>query len=258
MNYFAPESAAERYAKGRPFFHPLVIARAAEFLSLAEPLARALDVGCGTGLSSIALKLIAARVVGVDAAPAMVAHAPRAGGVSYVVARAERLPFGAGAFDLLTLSQVFHWLDRARFFAEARRVLRAGGFIVAYDDYLAGRMEGGDAFETWFRESYLKRFPSPPRAWTSFDAEETANEGFRLLAHERRPNTIRFSPEALADYLLSQSNVIAAVEGAGEDAARVKAWLMESVTPFYRGEPDAGFLFDAPVWFLQRDASREP
>ncbi len=27
MNYFSPRSAAERYAKGRPYFHPLVVER---------------------------------------------------------------------------------------------------------------------------------------------------------------------------------------------------------------------------------------
>ena len=253
MNYFAPRTAAERYARGRPFFHPLVIDRAAEFLSGARPVGRALDVGCGTGLSSVALRRLAARVVGVDASPAMVAHAPRAEGVSYVVGRAERLPFGAGVFELLTLSQVFHWLDRAEFFSEARRVLRAGGFVVAYDDYMTGRMEGRDEFETWFRESYKPKYPAPLRAWTSFEAEETAREGFRLLAHERHPNTKRFSPEALADYLLSQSNVIAAVEGGTEDAGQVKAWMLESFAPIFGGDADAAFAFDAPVWILQKD-----
>lgn len=253
MNYFGPESAAERYARGRPFFHSLIIDRVAEFLSSARPVGRALDVGCGTGLSSIALKRLAARVVGVDASPAMVAHAPRAEGISYVVARAERLPFAAGAFELLTLSQVFHWLDPAAFFAEARRVLRAGGFVVAYDDYMTGQMEGSDEFETWFRESYKVKYPAPLRAWTSFEADATAREGFRLVAHEWHPNTKRFTPETLADYLLSQSNVIAAVEGGTEDVTQVKAWMLQSLAPIFGDATDAAFNFDAPVWFLKKD-----
>jgi len=41
MNFFGPESAAERYAKGRPFFHPLVARRISEVLGLGGPLARA-------------------------------------------------------------------------------------------------------------------------------------------------------------------------------------------------------------------------
>ena len=253
-NYFAPPTAAVRYARGRHFFHPLVIERAREFLSLARPVGLALDVGCGTGLSAVALKRIAARVVGVDASRAMVARAPREPGISYVVARAERLPFGADAFELLTLSQVFHWLDRAAFFREARRVLRAGGWVVAYDDYMTGRMEGRDEFEVWFRESYKPKYPAPLRRWTSFDPDETAREGFRLVAHERHPNTVRFTPAALADYLLSQSNVIAAVEGGTEDAAEVRAWMLDGLAPVFGDAADANFLFDAPVWFLQKSA----
>jgi predicted TPR repeat methyltransferase len=58
INYFDPKSAAERYAKGRPYFHPQIINRIQAYLSLTEPVARALDVGCGTGLSTIALKAI--------------------------------------------------------------------------------------------------------------------------------------------------------------------------------------------------------
>lgn len=253
MNYFAPESAAERYARGRPFFHALVVGRVCEFLSLARPVGRALDVGCGTGLSSVALKQIAARVVGADASSAMLARAPREEGIAYVLARAEALPFGAGAFDLLTLSQVFHWLDAARFFAEARRVLRAGGFVVAYDDYMTKRAgEDGGEFETWLRETYKQRYPRPVANWTLIEAEEVEREGFRLVAHQWLAHTVRFTPEALADYLLSHSNVIAAVEGGTETAAQVKAWMLAELTPLFGGAREADFHFDAPVWFLQR------
>lgn len=73
MNYFAPKSAAERYARGRPAFHPIIIERIKDFLSLREPLLRALDVDCGTGLSTIALKGIAREVVGADVAGEMLA-----------------------------------------------------------------------------------------------------------------------------------------------------------------------------------------
>ena len=54
---------------------------------------RALDVGCGTGLSSVALLDLAGEVVGIDAALAMLRHASRAQGVRYVASGAEALPF---------------------------------------------------------------------------------------------------------------------------------------------------------------------
>ena len=253
MNFFGPESAAERYAKGRPFFHPLVARRVSEVLGLGVPLARALDVGCGTGLSTAALCELAERVVGVDASAAMIAHAPRRAGVAFVVADAERLPFGAGVFDLLTASQVLHWLEREKFFAEARRVLRAGGGLVVYDNYFTGGPEGDAAFRRWHRESYLERYPSPPRAWVSLSVEETAREGFRMLGHESLPNEIAFTVEGLADFLLTQSNVIAAVEGGREEACAARRWIEKTVKSLFGGAEEMQFLFHAPVWYLQRD-----
>lgn len=254
MNFFSPRSAAERYARGRPFFHPLIIQRSIEFLSLTEPLPRALDVGCGTGLSTIALKAIARQVVGVDASAEMIAFAPQDARIKYLVATAENLPFGARRFDLLTMSQVFHWLEKAAFFAEARRVLCAHGRLIIYDNYFSDQTDINAEFQAWHLESYLRRYPPPLRAWTKITEEDAQAEGFRLLLHERLENTISFSPEELVDYFVSQSNVIAAVEGGKEKIGDARAWLTKSVTPFFGERKESGFLFNAPVWFLERAA----
>lgn len=63
---------------------------------------RALDVGCGAGLSTAALAPLARQVIGLEPISAMLAHrqtvAPRA---AFVIGQAERLPFPAGSFDLV-------------------------------------------------------------------------------------------------------------------------------------------------------------
>lgn len=255
MNFFSPRSAAERYSKGRYFFHPLVVGRVKEMLALDELLPRALDVGCGTGLSTVALQEVAREVVGVDASAEMLALARAAKGVRYVNAQAERLPFSDGAFDLVTLSQVFHWLDKAGFFAEARRVLREDGWLIVYDNYFAGRMEENADFHDTFHAAYLSKFPSPVRAWTNITEDDARGAGFQLLRHESLPTTTRFSPETLTGYLVTQSNVIAAVEVGGEDIGDVRRWLLERIEPLFGGAPEAAFLFRAPVWYLRRAAS---
>lgn len=252
MNFFAPRTAAERYARGRPFFHPPLVARIGELVSAGEPFPRALDVGCGTGLSTLALKEIAEEIVGVDLSIEMLSHAPKEAGLRFCLASAERLPFGDGAFDLLTACQSFHWLDRKRFLAQARRVIRGGGWLVVYDNYFTARMEGAEPFDEWHRGPYLGRFPAPPRGALSFTPEEAEREGFELRAEERFENSYAFTQDELVDFLLTHSNVIAAVEGGGEDLGEVRRWLHAGVAPFFKGGGRETFLFVAPIWCLRR------
>lgn len=252
MNFFSLKSAARRYRTGRYYFHPTVIERIRNFLSLARPLSIALDVGCGTGLSSIALKEISRRVVGVDASLEMVALVYKEPRVEYLVSLAEELPFKDGGFEIITLAQVFHWLDRERFFAEARRVLRARGWLIFYDHYFSSEMEENPKFKSWFQENYMKRFPPPPRGGLAFTPEDSEESGFQLLGQESLQNSLSFSVEGLVNYLLSHSNVIAAVEFGSEEIEEVRLWLTESIKPLFGDSEEASFLFNAPIWFLQK------
>lgn len=254
MNYFAPRTAAERYAKGRPYFHPRVVGRVRERLCLQERLPLGLDVGCGTGLSSVALKELAGRVVGADVSADMIAFAPKDAGVIFLLAEAERLPFGGDSFDIVSVCQALHWLDRRKFLAEARRVLRAGGWLVVYDNFMTGRMAEREEFRTWFKETYIARFPSPRRSWVLFDAEGAETEGFILRREERFENAIAFTPETLIDYLTTHSNVIAAVEGSGGDIGEVRTWLAKEIEPFFDAIGEAHLIFDAAFWCLRRAA----
>lgn len=245
MNPFSFKSAAARYPVGRPYFHPLVTARIRAFLSLTKPVERVVDVGCGTGLSSVALKEIAREVVGLDRSLEMLALAERSERVRYVIADALKLPFGDSEFDLITLSSAFHWLEREKFLREAGRVLRPGGWLVVYDNYFSALRD------TAAYQVYRAKFPPPRRADLIFAAEDSGNEGFHLAGHEWYQNTISFSLEGLIDYLVSQSNVIAAVEGGGEDISRVRLWLAENFKPLFGELKEMDFLFTGPIWYLQ-------
>jgi ubiquinone/menaquinone biosynthesis C-methylase UbiE len=91
---------------------------------------RVLDCGCGTGRLAAALaERCGARVWGVDPSREMLAEArrrlPRSVGVK--AGRAEAIPFQEGWFERAVLWLVVHLLDRARAFAELRRVLGPSG-----------------------------------------------------------------------------------------------------------------------------------
>ncbi len=124
--------------------------------------------------------------------------------------------------------------------------------MIIYDNYFSSRMPENPGFQTWYKEFYLKKFPTPPRNWVSFTAEETEKEGFYLIKHEWIKNTIDFSLGELTGFLLTLTNVIATVEGGNEKIEDVESWLTENLSPFFQGAREE-FLFSAPIWFLQRE-----
>jgi SAM-dependent methyltransferase len=250
-NYFAHASAAERYARSRPNFHPLVIERLRDYLRLEEKVGRAGDIGCGTGQSSRALTAIAEIVNGVDPSRDMLTSATPHDDVNYTQAAAEILPFRDQSFDLITVSLAFHWFDRARFCMEAFRLLKPGGWLVIYNNGFRGQMEENPAFYDWMQKLFMPRFPSPPRFDEPFTEEDAHNFGFTFAARERYTNKITFSPELLTAYLTTQSNIIAAVEQGSEQLDEVYRWLVSEVAPLFPAE-EATFMFGGYIWYLHK------
>jgi SAM-dependent methyltransferase len=100
--------SAEHYARGRMPYPP----------SLPKVLGldggeRLLDVGCGPGSLTHLLAPNVAEAVGIDASAEMVDMAARAAAPNalFLRLRAEELPAGLGAFDVITLAQSFHWFE---------------------------------------------------------------------------------------------------------------------------------------------------
>jgi ubiquinone/menaquinone biosynthesis C-methylase UbiE len=94
-----------------------------------------LDVGCGEGHNTRLLADRGARMAAMDISQTFIHYAqeeearePRH--IRYSVASAVDLPFADGAFDFVTGFMSFMDIpDTARVLAEARRVLRPGGFL---------------------------------------------------------------------------------------------------------------------------------
>ena len=100
------------------------------FLELLPPPGRrTLDVGCGEGRLARDLQALGHRVVAVDAAPSMVAHAREADpDGEYVLASADELPFADGSADLVIAFMSLQDMDDPEgAVREAWRVLEPGG-----------------------------------------------------------------------------------------------------------------------------------
>ncbi len=247
-NYFAHESAAERYAQGRPYYHPLVIERVVKFTRIPR-FARALDVACGAGLSTRALAEVADRVDAIDISAPMLAHAPALPNVTYQQASAEHLPFAENTFDLISVSSAFHWFDQDQFLRETARVLQPRGWLLIYKNVFMGEMRENPDFKPWLSEVYLAKYKTPPRARKRLTCEYTAEFGLNLAGRESVPNDVPLTCEQLTAYFVSQSNVIAAVEHGTESIEDVAAWIDQGVRPFFK-QPIGTFAFASDIHYL--------
>ena len=252
MNYFEPKSAAERYAKGRPYFHYQVIEKVRAYIKPYILFNKAIDIGCGTGLSTIALKEIARKIVGIDPSAEMIALAPKDPKIEYYVAPADCIPVRDQDFDLMTLCSVFHWIQQDQFFVEANRILCPESWIVIYDNYFFAQMIENDGFQAWYREKYLPKYPSPPRNRAARNMEEFNFEGISFIHKEEYENVVKFSIEKLINYLITQSNIIFAVEKEGQSISTIYNWLLNEIKPFFINLTEASFIFGGPIIYLRK------
>jgi ubiquinone/menaquinone biosynthesis C-methylase UbiE len=229
-NPFAARGVGDVYAHGRPFHHPRSLAHILAIVGDGE-VEHAVDIACGTGMSTIALAAHAASVVGVDVSPEMLGSARRAPGASYLLGNAERMPFTDHVFDAATCCSGIHWFDQSRFFAELKRVLRPDGWVGLYDHYFTGKMVDVPGFGSWTREA-LTRYPLPPRNHQVGDPRAVTPDGYESIGEEVFVDDIDLTHEQLVDYQLTISNFVDAVER-GESRRELRAWVLETLAPLF-------------------------
>ena len=121
------------------------------------PGMRALDVCCGTGDLSFALRAAGADVVGADFCAPMVAEAARKAThrapVPFLVGDALCLPFAAASFDLVTVAfGIRNVADPRAGLAEMARVARPGGAVVVLEFCHPRVPLVGAAYRFYFRD----------------------------------------------------------------------------------------------------------
>jgi SAM-dependent methyltransferase len=226
------ERLAAAYAADRPPVHQHILRSAGP----GRQAARALDVGCGAGLSTAALVPMARQVIGVEPVAAMLAHRRAvAPGAGFVIGQAERLPFPAGSFDLVAAAGSLNYTDLPVALAEVARVLAADGTFLLYDFSTGGRSVSGEDLAEWFA-SFVRRFPWPP-GWAAFDVRELPLDryGLRLVAYTDVETRLPMTFDAYLRYMLSETNVEHAIASGACGAAEARAWCERTLADVFAG-----------------------
>lgn len=134
-----PQFRPDLYAGTAPDYehyrppYPAELARELARQAPAGGAGRLLDLACGTGQLTFALRPYVAEVWAVDQEPDMTAMVTRKagpdGGIRAVTAAAEDLAAPAGWFGLVAIGNAFHRLPREAVAARLLRWLRPGGLL---------------------------------------------------------------------------------------------------------------------------------
>ncbi|MGH9628502.1 MAG: class I SAM-dependent methyltransferase [Bryobacteraceae bacterium] len=233
-NPFDTEDMAEGYANCRPAVHPSILERVRPHLP--APVRRALDVGCGAGLSTRALYCFADQCIGMDPVEAMLQWTPQIAPESdFVVGAAEMLPVAAGSVDLMTAAGSLNYVNLGQFFLEAARVLAAAGMLVIYDFSPGKSFHQRAGLEEWFSQ-FQQRYPPPPSEARVLNPTILAqfHSGFEMRSEESLEVTLALSPRFYLDYMMTETNVAFAVRN-GVPHQEIRSWCEDTLGPLWDG-----------------------
>jgi SAM-dependent methyltransferase len=156
----------------RPRFPDELFERLAGRYGLGIGGQRVLDIGTGTGTLARAFARRGCFVTAVDPSAEALTEAKRLAAqnrasVDWVQSSAEETGLPSDFYDVVSAGQTWHWFDRPRAAAEARRVTRPGGhLVIIYVDWLSLKGNINDATEEMIeRHNPAWRF----RGWSGFN-----------------------------------------------------------------------------------------
>jgi SAM-dependent methyltransferase len=237
VNPFVGAAVAARYARARPQLHHRVVALLRKRL---PPPRLALDLACGTGLSTRPLSSFAESVIGVDVSEDMLDWARRTGNAMLVAGRIEELPFPGASFDFASIASAIHWIAPEGL-EEIRRVLAPGAPLVVYDVWFPGEIVGVESFSPWLHTVCGARYLDVPKHTSNLDRLQDAGFDRELGMELREP--VPMTLDHLAEYIMTHSERIFAVEAGSETVRQQRDFLRGGLQPFFDGVRDRQVSF---------------
>lgn len=198
---------AEHYAAYRPPLHEVILKKCLG----NRRFGYSLDVGCGTGSSTVPLTSFSDRVVGIDPSREMLAKAIIHPQVAYRLFNGQDLEYDDRLFDLLTFAGSLVYAKSQRMLDETVRVSKPTATILVYDfDIL---------IEGVFDLLDLPRSPQTTVYNHAENFEGLNQQGIELIKTSIEEISLSILPEHLAHLLLSDSHDYAVlVEELGKEA----------------------------------------
>lgn len=201
---------AELYERARPSYPAALID---DLVGWAQPGARALEIGAGTGKAT---RLLAARgvsVLGIEPSAEMAAYARAAteplGNVELIESDFERWQPGGVTFPLAYAAQAWHWVDQESGYAHARAALMPGGHLVAF----------------WNRP-----------AWGDTELRRALSDVYRTTVPELAPDgPMHPDNESVSGADASWARAVAATDGLTDPSRRVYEWSVDYAAAEYVG-----------------------
>jgi SAM-dependent methyltransferase len=179
------------------------------------------DVGAGTGLSTMIWAGRARRVIAIEPGSDMravlrrkVAAAPAGTRFAVTAATAERTGLADRCADIVTASQAMHWFDASLALPELARLLRPGGVLASYDcdwppciDWQTGAAYAAFGDILWRLER--ERGVLPPHAGSEHRRAMAASGLFRNVTEVAVAGREEGDAQRLVNLALSQGGAVA-------------------------------------------------
>lgn len=245
--------------KDRPFLHGQVIDRFQRDVT-DKMFVNGLDVGCGAGLSSRALRRICNHVTGADLSSEMIAVAREAckpeQEYEFIVSKAEELPAPREKYDIVTGAGVIPWVDRDAFLNNLKSVIQEHGYVFLYDFWISDQMKGSGNYSAWWHDAYLKEFPKPFRDESIWTQRDVAPYGFSMLDQVTYELEYEFDRASFIRFMMLQSNVSAKIEGGEKSLEEVQKWFETSLATVFGGERKT-LIFTGYSWYMKAESNCE-
>ncbi len=118
-------------------FRPTVPSKACDIIVnyLERTPETVIDLGCGTGLSTLIWKDRCLRAIGIEPSQDMILTAMKKStqDISFKQAYADNTGLPGGYADIVVCSQSFHWMNPASTLTEINRILKPGGIFATID-----------------------------------------------------------------------------------------------------------------------------